>query len=47
MTTAKPLARYALLRGALACGFAYAELHHLWRHDLLVVIFFIQVKPLR
>jgi len=29
MTTAKPLARYSAIYGALASGFATAELHHL------------------
>ncbi|AZO66368.1 hypothetical protein EJ075_16515 [Mesorhizobium sp. M6A.T.Cr.TU.016.01.1.1] len=29
MTTAKPLARYSAIEGALASGFATAELHHL------------------
>jgi hypothetical protein len=29
MTTAKPLARYSAVEGALASGFATAELHHL------------------
>jgi hypothetical protein len=28
MTTAKPLARYSAIEGALASGFATAELHH-------------------
>jgi hypothetical protein len=28
MTTAKPLARYSAIYGALASGFATAELHH-------------------
>ncbi|MER8421760.1 hypothetical protein NKJ46_27565 [Mesorhizobium sp. M0166] len=35
MTTAKPLARYSAIKGALANGFATAELHHLWGHDPL------------
>ncbi|UTU53107.1 MULTISPECIES: hypothetical protein [Mesorhizobium] len=35
MTTAKPLARYSAIEGALASGFATAELHHLWGRDLL------------
>ncbi|MER9708464.1 hypothetical protein NKJ10_30645, partial [Mesorhizobium sp. M0204] len=30
MTTAKPLARYSAIEGALASGFATAELHHLF-----------------
>ncbi|ESY30745.1 hypothetical protein X747_31870 [Mesorhizobium sp. LNJC384A00] len=30
MTTAKPIARYGAVEGALASGFATAELHHLW-----------------
>ncbi|RWK47580.1 MAG: hypothetical protein EOR48_31970 [Mesorhizobium sp.] len=34
MTTAKPLARYSAIEGALASGFATAELHHLWGRDL-------------
>ena len=34
MTTAKPLARYSAVKGALASGFATAELHHLSGHDL-------------
>src|SRR5262245_54813164 len=29
MTTAKPLARYSAIRGALASGFATDQLHHL------------------
>jgi hypothetical protein len=29
MTTATPLARYSAVEGALASGFATAELHHL------------------
>ncbi len=33
MTTAKPLARYSAVEGALASGFATAELHHLSGHD--------------
>ncbi|MER8923823.1 MULTISPECIES: hypothetical protein [unclassified Mesorhizobium] len=33
MTTAKPLARYGAIEGALASGFATAELHHLWERD--------------
>jgi hypothetical protein len=33
MTTAKPLARYSAIEGALASGFATAELHHLWGRD--------------
>ena len=33
MTTAKPLARYSAVNGALASGFATAELHHLSGHD--------------
>ncbi|ANN60864.1 hypothetical protein A9174_31985 [Mesorhizobium loti NZP2037] len=35
MTTAKPLARYSAIKGALANGFTTAELHHLWGHDPL------------
>ncbi|MES0026628.1 hypothetical protein NKJ57_27290, partial [Mesorhizobium sp. M0077] len=34
MTTAKPLARYSAVEGALASGFATAELHHLSGRDL-------------
>ena len=34
MTAAKPLARYGAVEGALASGFATAELHHLGGHDL-------------
>ena len=34
MTTATPLARYSAVEGALASGFATAELHHLSGHDL-------------
>ncbi|TCN34064.1 hypothetical protein EV184_102375 [Sinorhizobium americanum] len=34
MTTAAPLARYGAVEGALASGFATAELHHLAGHDL-------------
>ncbi|RRH86433.1 hypothetical protein EH240_36900 [Mesorhizobium tamadayense] len=33
MTTAKPLARYSAIEGALASGFATAELHHVWGRD--------------
>ncbi|WP_264296505.1 hypothetical protein [Mesorhizobium sp. B4-1-4] len=33
MTTAVPLARYDAVEGALASGFAAAELHHLKGHD--------------
>ncbi|RUW02299.1 MAG: hypothetical protein EOR88_32045 [Mesorhizobium sp.] len=33
MTTAAPLARYGAIAGALASGFATAELHHLAGHD--------------
>ena len=33
MTTATPLARYSAVEGALASGFATAELHHLSGHD--------------
>jgi len=33
MTTAAPLARYGTIEGALASGFATAELHLLARHD--------------
>lgn len=33
MTTAAPLARYGAIEGALASGFATAELHHLAGHD--------------
>ncbi|TIL43309.1 MAG: hypothetical protein E5Y86_22995, partial [Mesorhizobium sp.] len=33
MTTAKPLARYSAIEGALASGFATAVLHHLWGRD--------------
>ncbi|TIR37549.1 MAG: hypothetical protein E5X64_11470 [Mesorhizobium sp.] len=36
MTTAKPLARYSAIEGALASGFATAELHHLWGRDHLL-----------
>ncbi|MER9820231.1 hypothetical protein [Mesorhizobium sp. M0129] len=36
MTTAKPLARYSAIEGALASGFATAELHHLWERDRFV-----------
>ena len=35
MTTAKPPARYGAAVGALARGFATAELHHHLGHDLL------------
>jgi hypothetical protein len=34
MTAAKPLARYGAVEGALASGFATAELHHLGGRDL-------------
>ncbi|RVK26192.1 hypothetical protein CN163_32295 [Sinorhizobium meliloti] len=34
MTTAPPPAHYGAVKGALASGFATAELHHLWGHDL-------------
>lgn len=34
MTTATPLARYGAVEGALASGFATAQLHHLWGRDL-------------
>ncbi|SFP87099.1 hypothetical protein SAMN03159463_05038 [Mesorhizobium sp. NFR06] len=33
MTTAALLARYGAIEGALASGFATAELHHLAGHD--------------
>ncbi|TPM26891.1 hypothetical protein [Mesorhizobium sp. B2-3-5] len=33
MTTAAPLARYGAVEGALASGFATAELHHVWGRD--------------
>ncbi|RVG28647.1 hypothetical protein CN229_16065 [Sinorhizobium meliloti] len=33
MTTAPPPAHYRAVEGALASGFATAELHHLWGHD--------------
>jgi len=33
MTTATPLARYGAVEGALASGFATAQLHHLWGRD--------------
>ncbi|RWA57918.1 MAG: EAL domain-containing protein, partial [Mesorhizobium sp.] len=33
MTTATPLARYGAVEGALASGFATAELHHSAGHD--------------
>ncbi|MDG4897488.1 hypothetical protein P9272_28470 [Mesorhizobium sp. WSM4976] len=33
MTTAMPLARYGAAEGALASGFATAELHHVWGRD--------------
>lgn len=32
-TTAKPLARYSAIEGALASGVATAEPHHLWGRD--------------
>ncbi|RVM02570.1 hypothetical protein CN116_31580, partial [Sinorhizobium meliloti] len=32
-TTAPPPAHYGAVEGALASGFATAELHHLWGHD--------------
>lgn len=35
MTTAPPPAHYGAVEGALASGFATAELHHLWGHDLV------------
>ncbi|CDX45241.1 hypothetical protein MPLA_760001 [Mesorhizobium sp. ORS 3359] len=34
MTAATPLARYSAVEGALASGFATAQLHHLWGRDL-------------
>ena len=34
MTAASPLARYSAVEGALASGFAIAELHHLRGRDL-------------
>ncbi|WP_376743824.1 hypothetical protein [Ensifer canadensis] len=34
MTTAAPRARYGAVEGALASGFATAELHHVQGHDL-------------
>lgn len=39
MTTAAPLARYGAVEGALASGFATAELHHLAgvRHAKLMI----------
>jgi len=40
MTTAKPLARYGAVEGALASGFATAELHHLWGRDPLLSLGF-------
>jgi hypothetical protein len=33
MTTAKPLARYGAIEGALASGFVTAKLHHAAGHD--------------
>jgi hypothetical protein len=36
VTTAKPLARYSAVEGALASGFATAELHHQRGHDPLL-----------
>jgi hypothetical protein len=33
MTTAKPLARYRAIEGALASGFVTAKLHHAAGHD--------------
>ncbi|RVM23080.1 hypothetical protein CN132_24525 [Sinorhizobium meliloti] len=36
MTTAPPPAHYGAVKGALASGFATAELHHLWGHDLSI-----------
>ncbi|AWI61431.1 hypothetical protein AB395_00006254 (plasmid) [Sinorhizobium fredii CCBAU 45436] len=33
MTTATPLARYGAIEGALASGFATAQLHHWWGRD--------------
>ena len=33
MTTAKPLARYRAIEGALASGFVTAQLHHAAGHD--------------
>ncbi|MQW07790.1 helix-turn-helix domain-containing protein [Sinorhizobium meliloti] len=36
MTTAPPPAHYGAVEGALASGFATAELHHLWGHDLQI-----------
>ncbi|ASP89673.1 hypothetical protein CDO26_36910 (plasmid) [Sinorhizobium meliloti] len=38
MTTAPPPAHYGAVKGALASGFATAELHHLWgvRHAKLI-----------
>ncbi|RWD27514.1 MAG: hypothetical protein EOS34_31645 [Mesorhizobium sp.] len=33
-TRSQPLARYSAIEGALASGFASAELHHLWGRDL-------------
>ena len=33
MTTDTPLTRYGATNGALASGFATAELHHLMGHD--------------
>ncbi|MEI9419251.1 hypothetical protein O7A61_30850, partial [Mesorhizobium sp. Cs1321R2N1] len=37
MTTAKQLARYSAVEGALASGFATAELHHLWGRDQILL----------
>ena len=37
MTTAKPPARYSAMEGARSGGFATAELHHPWGHDLAPV----------
>ncbi|TIP07592.1 MAG: hypothetical protein E5X73_36205 [Mesorhizobium sp.] len=34
MTAAAPLARYSAVEGALASGFAIADLHHAVGHDL-------------
>ncbi|RUW00049.1 MAG: EAL domain-containing protein, partial [Mesorhizobium sp.] len=33
MTAAAPLARYSAVEGALASGFAIADLHHAVGHD--------------
>ncbi|EHK75543.1 hypothetical protein SM0020_22932 [Sinorhizobium meliloti CCNWSX0020] len=38
MTTAPPPAHYGAVKGALASGFATAELHHLWGHDRSIAL---------